>query len=79
MLIETERLILRPVSLSDTQDIAQVVFSDPNVVGMLAHNTKDPADAYTEARRWTSVMGIDGDGSIWKDGGLGLFAVIAKG
>ena len=79
MLIETERLVLRPVSLSDTQDIAQVVFSDPNVVGMLAHNTKDPADAYAAARRWTSVMGVDGDGRIWNDGGMGLFAIIPKG
>ncbi|MEK6216803.1 MAG: GNAT family N-acetyltransferase [Boseongicola sp.] len=79
MLIETDRLCLRPVAADDTSKIAQVVFADPNVVGMLAHNTKDPDTAYAEAERWTKIMGIDGDGGIWDEGGMGLFAVVPKG
>jgi RimJ/RimL family protein N-acetyltransferase len=79
MLIDTRRLRIRPVVADDTPAIAKVIFSDPNVVGMLAHNTRDPADAYREAERWTKVMGADGDGGIWDDGGLGLFAMVPKG
>ena len=78
MIIETNRLILRPVAKQDTQDIAQVVFSDPNVVGMLAHDIRTPESAIAESERWTSIMGIDGDGGIWDDGGMGLFAVVPK-
>jgi RimJ/RimL family protein N-acetyltransferase len=78
MIIETQRLVLRPVSADDTQEIAQVVFSDPNVVRMLAHNTSDPKAVQLAAKRWTKIMGIDGDGGIWDDGGLGLFAVVPK-
>ena len=78
MRIETDRLILRPVTTADTQAIADVVFSDPNVAGMLAHNTRRPADAFSEAARWTRIMGLDGDGGIWDDGGIGLFAVTPK-
>ena len=79
MEIETARLTLRPVTTADTQAIADVVFSDPDVVGMLAHNTRRREDAVEEAARWTKVMGSDGDDTIWGDGGLGLFAVIPKG
>lgn len=78
MQIETERLRLRPVTLADTGDIARIIFSDPAVVGMLAHNTKDPGDALAEAERWTSIMGADGDGGIWDEGGMGLFVVQPK-
>ena len=76
MIIETDRLILRPVSKQDTQDIAQVVFSDPGVVGMLAHDIRTQDSAIAEAERWTSIMGIDG--GIWDDGGMGLFAIVLK-
>ena len=79
MLIDTRRLRMRPVVADDTAAIAKVIFSDPNVVGMLAHNTRDPDDAYLEAERWTKIMGADGNGGIWDDGGLGLFAVVPKG
>ena len=78
MIIETERLILRPISMDDTPEIAQVVFSDPKVVRMLAHNTSDPKAALIEAKRWTETLGIDGDGGIWGEGGMGLFAVVPK-
>ncbi|PUB13096.1 GNAT family N-acetyltransferase [Yoonia sediminilitoris] len=78
MIIETDRLILRPVTKQDTHGIAQVVFSDPNVVGMLAHDIRTAESAITEAERWTSIMGIDGDGGIWDDGGMGLFSVVLK-
>jgi RimJ/RimL family protein N-acetyltransferase len=78
MIIETNRLILRPLNNNDAQDIAQVIFSDPNVVGMLAHDIRTPESALAEAERWTSVMGIDGGGSIWSEGGMGLFAVVPK-
>jgi len=78
MIIETDQLILRPVSKQDTQDIAQVIFSDPDVVGMLAHDIRTPDSAIAEAERWTSIMGIDGDSGIWNDGGMGLFAILPK-
>lgn len=78
MIIETNRLLLRPVCKQDTQAIARVIFLDPNVVGMLAHDIRTSESAVTEAERWTSIMGIDGDGGIWSDGGMGLFAIIHK-
>lgn len=78
MLIETNRLLLRPLELGDTAELARVVFSDPDVVGMLAHNTKVPEDAEAEAQIWAHTMGIDGAGGIWDDGGMGLFAVVPK-
>ncbi|AXI54912.1 hypothetical protein C1J05_10760 [Sulfitobacter sp. JL08] len=78
MIIETDRLILQPVTKQDTHGIAQVVFSDPNVVGMLAHDIRTPESALAEAERWTSIMGSDGDGGIWDDGGMGLFSVVPK-
>ncbi|WP_109564021.1 GNAT family N-acetyltransferase [Jannaschia seohaensis] len=78
MHLETERLVLRPVTLADSAEIAETIFSDPNVVGMLAHNTKTADDALLEAERWTSIMGIDGSGGIWENGGMGLFAVLPK-
>lgn len=76
MEIETERLLLRPVDSNDVDEIARVVFGDPAVVGMLAHNTKDPADARTEAERWVGGMGRES--KMWLEGGIGLFAVIPK-
>lgn len=78
MIIETDRLTLRPVSKQDTQEIARVIFSDPDVVGMLAHDVRTPESAIAEAEKWTSIMGIDGDGGIWDDGGMGLFAIVHK-
>ena len=78
MIIETDRLILRPVINEDAKDIAQVIFSDPEVVGMLAHDIRTTESAIAEAGRWTSIMGIDGNGNIWSDGGMGLFAIIPK-
>lgn len=78
LIIETQRLILRPVTTNDAPEIAKVIFSDPDVVGMLAHNTRDPKDALGAAETWTKVMGVDGNGGIWDDGGLGLFAVAPR-
>jgi len=78
MHLETNQLLLRPVTLADTTAIADVVFSDPDVVAMLAHNTRLKEDALREAERWISGMGIDGSNSIWEDGGVGLFAVTPK-
>ncbi len=78
MHLETATSALRPITSSDTHAIAEVVFSDPDVVCMLAHNTKDPQDALEEARRWTAIMGLDGDGGIWDEGGMGLFAILPK-
>lgn len=78
MHIKTNQLLLRPLAIADADAIAEVVFSDPDVVAMLAHNTRLKEDAQLEAKRWTSVMGIDGDNSIWEDGGMGLFAVTPK-
>lgn len=77
-IIETPRLILRPVTADDTSAIADVIFSDPDVAGMLAHDTRDPEDALKAASKWTSIMGVDGEGGIWNDGGLGLFAVVPR-
>ncbi len=78
MHLETARSALRPITSSDTDAIAEVVFSDPDVVCMLAHNTKNPQEALEEARRWTTIMGLDGDGGIWEEGGMGLFAILPK-
>ena len=74
MEIETERLLLRPVDRADVDAIAHVIFGDPKVVGILAHNTKDPADARDVAERWVRLMGRGSD--MWSDGGMGLFALV---
>lgn len=79
MRIETDRFLLRPLLTSDTGTLARIVFSDPLVTGNLAHDVRNEADALKEAARWTREMGHDGDGSIWDDGGVGLFAITAKG
>lgn len=76
MEIETKRLLLRPVDAADVDEIARVVFGDPDVVGMLAHNTKDPADAHDAAEKWVRVMGRKSE--MWSSGGMGLFALIPK-
>ena len=78
MQIETDRFLLRPLLTSDTGTLARIVFSDPLVAGNLAHDVRSDADAQTEAARWTRIMGQDGDGGIWDDGGVGLFAITSK-
>ena len=78
MQIETDRFLLRPLMTSDTGTLARIVFSDPLVAGNLAHDVRSDTDAAIEAARWTRVMGQDGHGDIWDDGGVGLFAIAAK-
>jgi RimJ/RimL family protein N-acetyltransferase len=77
-IIETPQLVLRPVVAEDSSVIADVIFSDPNVAGMLAHDIRNSEDALKAAKKWTSTMGIDSNKGIWNDGGLGLFAVLPR-
>ncbi|WP_204114698.1 GNAT family N-acetyltransferase [Shimia biformata] len=75
MILTTKTLRLRPLRRADTDDIAKVIFSDPEVVATLAHDTRRPGDALKEAAKWTDLMAEDGDRDIWQQGGLGLFAI----
>ena len=75
MELRSERFRLRPLALADTETIARIIFADPVVTGFLAHDVRTDGDALREAARWTQIMGIDGDGGIWDDGGIGLFAI----
>lgn len=75
MILTTKTLRLRPLRRADTDTIASVIFSDPNVVATLAHNTRAPGDALKAAAKWTSLMAEDGDRDVWQQGGLGLFAI----
>jgi RimJ/RimL family protein N-acetyltransferase len=74
--IETERMVLRPLSASDVDAVATGIFGDPEVVATLAHDGSTPERALEHARRWFELAG---EGSAaWHESGIGLFALLDR-
>ncbi len=78
MEIATERLILRPLQMSDATAIRDLIFSDPEVAKGLAHDISRPSARMAFAEDWCRDVGIDGGNQVWSQGGMGGFAITAK-
>lgn len=73
--IITSRLLLRPLYMSDVPALTEVIFSDREVVKGLAHDISDLSARTNFAEVWCRNLSVDGGSTVWRDGGLGGYAI----
>jgi RimJ/RimL family protein N-acetyltransferase len=73
--ISTSRLVLRPLHMSDVPALAAIIFSDHEVVKGLAHDISDFRARTNFAEVWCRNLAVDGGSTVWRDGGLGGYAI----
>jgi RimJ/RimL family protein N-acetyltransferase len=72
--LATDRFELTPISGSASSEINRLIFSDPEVVKGLAHNTSTPHRATEETKRWCD-RGPHSSPLGWSKFGLGFYTV----
>jgi len=75
--ITTPRLLLKPIQDEDAPALAEIVFSDPEVMSTMYMDTSAQGSAMKWAKLWINAAG-ESARHIWEDGGMGLFGIFPK-
>ncbi len=70
-----EGFLLRPLNTDDVEGIEKL-FSDPDVVKTLAHNTSTPGSSRNCADVWCNSYSLDSSDSEWRSLNIGLWAIV---
>lgn len=66
--------LLRPLTMKDEAGV-EALFSDPDIVKTLAHDTSSPDAVRRIANEWCRTCAIDGPDSHWTERGICLWAI----
>jgi RimJ/RimL family protein N-acetyltransferase len=72
--LTTNRLLLKPIRLTDAENIEKLIFEEPEIVKGLAHDGSDVAVRHLHSQNW-SQFGPDGDAEKWQECEMGLYVI----
>lgn len=76
--ISTARLSLKPIREENAPALAEIIFSDPEVMSTMHMDTRAKGSALKWANLWIQEAGEPAKKKIWDDSGMGLYGIFPK-